>query len=136
MPVLLARAENTTIERLSDRQPVTVESLLQNAQSRGRQVALEAQAWTLEHVPGPNVTDKETVLNLAIMSSDAYVLDTTDPAWMNLTDGFNQSQGFGWQTYGIRGHVFADQDNSTIVVAIKGTEEGKPVIQSPFLYHV
>lgn len=113
-----------------------VESLLQNTQSQGQQLALEAKAWTLEDVPGPNVTDKETVLNLAIMASDAYVLDTTDPAWMNLTDGFNQSQGFGWQTYGIRGHVFADQDNSTIVVAIKGTEEGKLIIVAPNLYRV
>lgn len=78
----------------------------------------------MEHVAGPNVTDKQTVLNLAIMASDAYLPDAADPEWLNLTIGFNQSQSFGWQGYGIRGHVFADQNNSTIVIAIKGTDRG------------
>jgi lipase ATG15 len=127
LPVLLASAEDTSVERLLDRQPVKVESLLRNAQIQGRPLVLGEAAWTLETVSGPNVTDRQTVLNLALMASDAYVPNVGDPAWLNLTSGFNRSQSFGWDTYGIRGHVFTDQDNSTIVVAIKGTERGQPL---------
>ena len=94
---------------------------------------LEEEAWILDHVAGPNVSDHRTVLNLATMASDAYLPDTADPIWFNLTDGYNRSQSFGWQTSGIRGHVFADQDNSTIVIAIKGTEEGQLLSDSPKL---
>lgn len=32
-----------------------------------------------------------------------------------------QSESFGWVEDGIRGHVFVTEDNSTIVVALKGT---------------
>lgn len=102
-----------------------VESLLRTAQYQGQPPDLEASAWTSDHVPGPNVTDKQTVLNLAVMASDAYVPGSDDPAWLNLTGGFNRSQNFGFQSDGIRGHVFADQDNTTIVIAIKGTERGE-----------
>jgi lipase ATG15 len=101
---------------------LTQESLLQNALLQGHSFVFKKKAWTLEPMSGPNAGDKETILNLAIMASDAYFPDPADPAWLNLTGGFNRSQSFGWQTYGIRGHVFADQDNSTIVIAIKGTE--------------
>lgn len=125
LPILLARSEDTLVERLLDGQPLTVEGLLRHAQSYCQPPILDANAWKFEHLPGPNITDKETVLNLAIMASDAYVPDMGDPAWFNLSGGFNRSQSFGWQTYGIRGHVFADQDNSTVVIAIKGTEEGQ-----------
>lgn len=111
--------------RLLDRQILRVERLLRYAQIQGQPPVLRADAWTLEHVPGPNVTDKQTVPNLAVMASDAYLLDSGDPAWLNLTGGFNRSHSFGWQSDGIRGHVFVDQDNSTIVLAIKGTEEGQ-----------
>lgn len=70
----------------------------------------------------PNVTDKETVVNLAKMTSDSYVLDPALPGWLNLTDGFNKSQSFGWEKDGLRGHVFANADNSTVVVSFKGTD--------------
>ncbi|ERF71576.1 hypothetical protein EPUS_00565 [Endocarpon pusillum Z07020] len=122
LPVLLASSENTLIDRLLDRQPLRVESLLRNAQYQGQTADLEAAEWISEHVPGPNVTDKQTVLNLAVMASDAYVPASDDPAWLNWTGGFNRSRSFGFQSDGIRGHIFADQGNSTIVIAIKGTE--------------
>jgi len=108
-----------------DRQPLTVERLLRNAQLQGQPPDVKVDAWTLEQMPGPNVTDKQTVLSLAIMADDAYFLDSGHPASLNLTGGFNRSQSFGWQADGIRGHVFADQNNSTVVLAIKGTETGQ-----------
>ena len=45
-------------------------------------------------------------------------LPTTTPAGRSPT---SQSDSFGWLENGIRGHVFADETNSTIVIAIKGT---------------
>jgi lipase ATG15 len=75
-------------------------------------------------VPRPNITDKETVVNLAKMTSDAYIGDPSLPGWFNLSDGFNRSQSFGWEEDGLRGHVFANADNSTVVVSFKGTTIG------------
>lgn len=40
-----------------------------------------------------------------------------DPALRNLS----QSDSFGWLEDGIRGHIYTNEDNSTIVVSIKGT---------------
>jgi lipase ATG15 len=103
---------------------------MRDAQVHGEAAMPDEDAWTLENVPGPDVTDKQTVLNLAMMASDAYVFDRMDPAWHNPTGGFNHSKAFGWEAYGLRGHIFADQNNSTIVVAIKGTEKGKDFLQT------
>ena len=130
LPQLLATSQETAILRLLDGQSSRVESLLRNAQLQGQPPVLNTDAWTLEHVPGPNVSDKQTVPNLATMASDAYALDPADPAWHNLTGGFNRSQSFGWHSYGIRGHIFADEDNSTIVIAIKGTHEGQLLLMN------
>jgi putative lipase involved disintegration of autophagic bodies len=125
VPVFIARSQSTRIQRLVDRQPSSVKSLSTSTQMQGHLPVLDEDAWILEHVAGPNVSDRKTVINLATMASDAYLPDTADPTWFNLTDGYNRSQSFGWQASGIRGHVFADQDNSTIVIAIKGTEQGQ-----------
>jgi lipase ATG15 len=130
LPQLLASSQDTAILRLSYRQSSRLESLLRNAQIQGHRPGLNADEWALEHVPGPNVSDKQTVLNLAAMASDAYALDPADPVWHNLTGGFNRSQSFGWQSYGIRGHIFADEDNSTIVIATKGTHEGQLLVMN------
>jgi putative lipase involved disintegration of autophagic bodies len=34
---------------------------------------------------------------------------------------FSQNSTFGWEEDGLRGHVFASADNSTLIIAIKGT---------------
>ena len=62
--------------------------------------------WRLENGSEPDVSDKETVLNLAKMSSDAYLLDDMAPDWFNLSAGFNLSSNFGWEDNQLRGHVF------------------------------
>lgn len=82
--------------------------------------------WRLENGSEPDVSDKETVLNLAKMSSDAYEFDNTAPDWLNFSAGFNLSSNFGWEDNRLRGHVFADAKNSTVVIAIKGTSAGQP----------
>lgn len=83
--------------------------------------SLEAHQVRLATYSVPEVTDKDTVINLATMSSDAYFLNASNTGWHNLTQGFNDSFPFGYNSDGLRGHVFANVDNSTVIVAFKGT---------------
>lgn len=77
--------------------------------------------WISEDVPGPDVEDKETVLNFAYMSEDAYKVGHDDPGWLDVDEEYNSSVPFGWDDSGIRGHVFSDATNSTIILSVKGT---------------
>lgn len=70
---------------------------------------------------GPDASDRPTVINLAKMTSDAYVLAPSEPDWINTTLGYNYSSSFGWKGDGIRGHVFTDQSNKTVIISFKGT---------------
>lgn len=36
----------------------------------------------------------------------------------------NQNNSFGWESDGIRGHIFANEDESLVVISIKGTSAG------------
>ncbi|KAJ1918231.1 putative lipase atg15 [Tieghemiomyces parasiticus] len=69
----------------------------------------------------PDVDDPATVLALAKMASNAYVLPA-DALWYDLRkDQWVRNDSFGWGSDGLRGHLFADDTNSTVVIAIKGT---------------
>ncbi|KAJ2662969.1 putative lipase atg15 [Coemansia sp. RSA 1199] len=68
----------------------------------------------------PNVTDKATLVHIARMVANAYQ-PTDSETWERLGDRWDAHDSFGWAEDGIRGHVFADADNTTVVVAIKGT---------------
>ncbi|MCJ1449892.1 putative lipase atg15 [Mycoblastus sanguinarius] len=118
---LRARSSQTTIQRLQNRQVDTMQALYHTARLEGTASTLDASAWTLDEVSGPNTTDKETVLNLAKMSWNAYTAEYGTGEWQELSGNFNLSQGFGWEGDSLRGHIYADKDNSTIVVALKGT---------------
>ncbi|TFL06121.1 alpha/beta-hydrolase [Pterulicium gracile] len=62
------------------------------------------------------------------MTSNAYTqLDAKD--WYPLDNGSfpdNHTHPFGWEpdSDGFRGHIFVSQDNSTVVVSVKGTSAG------------
>ncbi|MCJ1363075.1 putative lipase atg15 [Acarospora aff. strigata] len=118
---LRARSRILDIQRLSDRRISTIEPLLAAARSSGDVSVLSPSAWTFDQVAGPNVTDKETVLSLAKMSSDAYIQEPQTGEWEDVNGGFNYSDSFGWEGDGLRGHIFADKTNTTIVVSLKGT---------------
>lgn len=118
---LRARSKLINIQRLSDRRISTIEPLLAAARSNGRVSALSPSAWTLDEVAGPNITDKETVLSLAKMTSDAYVMEPETGNWEDVNGGFNYTESFGWEGDGLRGHIFATEKNSTIVISLKGT---------------
>lgn len=80
----------------------------------------------------PDVEDKDSVVALALISSNAYVrLPLTDEEkkkldWTDLGDPWdvdeeNPDINFGWLEDGLRGHVFVSNDSKTVVIGIKGT---------------
>ena len=122
--MLPARSIKTRIERLSDRRVSTAQSLYHSARLTGQAATLDASAWVQDDVSAPNTTDKETVLSLARMSWDAYTAEPGTGEWQDATGKFNNSQGFGWEGDSLRGHIFADQNNATVIIALKGTSPG------------
>ncbi|KAL9100646.1 MAG: hypothetical protein Q9163_003994 [Psora crenata] len=118
---LHAKSRPEPIERLRDRGIANLQTMYHDARMRGSAATLEHSAWTVDEVLGPNITDKETVLTLAKMTWDAYTKEPGMGEWQDIRGGFNHSQGFGWASDGLRGHIFADKDNSTIVISLKGT---------------
>jgi lipase ATG15 len=108
------------LKRLVDRHPDFIESYLEYARTSGFEAADKIDLeWSDDLVQAPNVTDKDTVITLALMSSNAYVdvPDTGD--WRDV--GWNHTVGHGWNGTGVRGHIFVSDDNSTVVIAYKGT---------------
>lgn len=120
-PQLRLQSENYEIERLTDRKWSSVEQHLDYASIAGVSAQLDASYWTLDNVPGPDTTDKDTVINLAYMAANSYVPDVSDAEWSNVSMGYNHSQPFGWEGDGLRGHIFADEGNKTIIIGLKGT---------------
>ena len=124
LPSFNVRSTPLHIQRLSDRRIPVIEGLLAAAQEQGHASILDADSWVVDEVYGPNTTDKETVLSFSKMTLDAYTLEPFTGEWQNVKGGFNYSQSFGWERDGLRGHIFADTDNSTIVISLKGTSPG------------
>lgn len=121
IPPLKAKSSAVRIERLVDRRPSVVDPMVALARQRGYVSVLSPDAWTVDDVAGPNITDKDTVLSLAHMAANAYV-ETPDQAdWEDVGGPFNNSADFGWEGDGLRGHVWADDTNSTVVIGLKGT---------------
>ncbi|GLB35645.1 putative lipase (class 3) [Lyophyllum shimeji] len=82
----------------------------------------EPLRWTDEEVKGPNVQQRETLLQLAKMTYNSYVTPK-DSDWYDLGRRWNASFPFGWEpdADGFRGHIFVSEDNSTVIVTVKGT---------------
>ena len=118
---LHAKSRPEPVERLTDRGVARIQKMYYDARMRGSAATLDQSAWTIEDIAGPNTTDKETVLTLAKMTWNAYTKEPGTGEWQDVKGEFNHSQGFGWEGDGLRGHVFADKNNSTIVVSLKGT---------------
>ncbi|KAG6868423.1 hypothetical protein C0993_003100 [Termitomyces sp. T159_Od127] len=78
--------------------------------------------WKDEDVPGPDVTKRKTLLQLAKMTYNSYATPGQSD-WYDLGSGWNQSYPFGWEpdADGFRGHVFVSDDNTTVIVSVKGT---------------
>ncbi|KAG0255245.1 putative lipase atg15 [Mortierella polycephala] len=78
------------------------------------------ESWTKDVVAAPDTTDKETILQLAKMNYNSYT-EVDSPGWYDLEGHWSVNSTFGWEEDGVRGHVFASEDNSTLIIAIKGT---------------
>ncbi|THH07288.1 hypothetical protein EW145_g3473 [Phellinidium pouzarii] len=78
--------------------------------------------WDQVEVEGPDVEDRHTLQQLAMMSGNAYALPG-QKNWYDLDEAWNTSLPFGWEDTadGFRGHVFVSEDNSTVILSIKGT---------------
>ncbi|KAI9790419.1 MAG: putative lipase atg15 [Piccolia ochrophora] len=118
---LSARSQPIKIQRLRDRRQSTVEPMLHRARRRGIPDPLPPSEWSVDEIPGPNVTDKETILTFAKMAGNAYVVEPGTGEWRDVEGGFNYSQSFGWDMDGLRGHIYTDETNSTVVIGLKGT---------------
>ncbi|KAL1917533.1 uncharacterized protein VTP21DRAFT_3926 [Calcarisporiella thermophila] len=69
----------------------------------------------------PDPSSNITLISFAAMTYDAYNLPDKTKDWYDVGGGWMVNSSFGWKTDGLRGHVFGDVDNTTLVVAIKGT---------------
>ncbi|KAI1167427.1 Alpha/Beta hydrolase protein [Nemania serpens] len=118
---LRAKSRAQKIERMVDRRPSIVDPLVAAARERGYVLASSPSAWSVDDVSAPDVTDKETVLTMALIVADAYVESPTLPDWDEVGEPFNRSADFGWESDGLRGHIWGDEANSTIVIGLKGT---------------
>lgn len=123
-PKIRARSQPISIQRLADRSPARIDKLLDTGREKGSPVILDASAWVVDELPGPNITDKESVLGFARIASNAYILDHDDPEWSPVGGSFNYTDDFGWDDDGLRGHIFADENNMTVIIGIKGTSPG------------
>ncbi|MCJ1335627.1 putative lipase atg15 [Bachmanniomyces sp. S44760] len=109
------------IQRLRDRSVASIKDHLTAARYWGKAVSLDASEWTTDEILGPNVTDKTAVLGLSQMAANSYAITPHEGEWEDIGHGFNHSGGFGWESDGLRGYLYTDKDNSTLVMAIKGT---------------
>ncbi|KAB5558088.1 autophagy protein atg15 [Coniochaeta sp. 2T2.1] len=121
IPPLKAKSNAVRIERLVDRRPSVVDPMVAFARQNGFVSVLSPDAWTMDDVAGPNITDKDTVISLAHMAANAYVETPEGADWEDVGGPWNRSADFGWEGDGLRGHVWADENNSTIVIGLKGT---------------
>ncbi|KAK9468503.1 Alpha/Beta hydrolase protein [Lipomyces arxii] len=69
----------------------------------------------------PDVADKTTILSFARMAASAYVRDPTAENWIDIGGNWNRSKGIGWDSDGIRGHIFVEPMRAAAVIALKGT---------------
>ncbi|GAA5811602.1 hypothetical protein MFLAVUS_005042 [Mucor flavus] len=72
----------------------------------------------------PDVTDHATVLSLAEMSYNAYTELGKEGTWYDLGTQWRINSTFGWESDGLRGHVFGNTDNSLLIIGFKGTTAG------------
>lgn len=122
---LRIRSRSARIYRFADPWSTLCDETPETSGNAHRETGALSHDWRLDTVSEPDVSDKETVLGLAKMSSDAYLFDELAPHWFNSPAGFNLSSSFGWQDNMLRGHVFANENNSTVIIAIKGTSGGQ-----------
>ncbi|WWC87804.1 uncharacterized protein L201_002696 [Kwoniella dendrophila CBS 6074] len=81
--------------------------------------------WDDVEVIAPDIKDRQTLITLAKITSNAYVLPDSGE-WWPVGKWNNNTVPFGWEDNadGLRGHIFADPKNETVIISIKGTSAG------------
>ena len=118
---LRASVVSTNIQRLAHRNPSDIDHLFHHAELHGTAATLPSSAWTVDEIAGPNITDRNTLITFAKMASNAYTQSHKGTEWQDVNGGFNYTEDFGWENDGLRGHIFADTKNQTVVIGLKGT---------------
>ncbi|KAF9569508.1 putative lipase atg15 [Mortierella alpina] len=123
----LQASEQLTGESLSYRLKVKATRTLKprdqsyrNQGFRTLDMSIGPESWTRQTIAAPDVRDKETILQLAKINYNSYT-EVNSPGWYDLEGHWTVNSTFGWEEEGVRGHVFASEDNSTLIIAIKGT---------------
>lgn len=75
----------------------------------------------LERLPAilPKPGDYETILSFAKMSANSYVARSAE-GWHN-TSHYQDDDGFGWNSTGLRGHIFVNELRTIVIISFKGT---------------
>ncbi|KAG0047447.1 putative lipase atg15 [Gryganskiella cystojenkinii] len=68
----------------------------------------------------PNPEDHQTVIAMTRMALDCYV-DPARQGWVDIGDNWEVETEIGWLEAGLRGYIFASEDQKTVVIGIKGT---------------
>lgn len=113
------KSNDIQLKRLKNRNLDFIDSYVEYARTNpilANSIDLE---WYDDLVNAPNITDKETIISLALMSSNAYVEVPDTGDWRDVH--YNNSLGHGWNGTGVRGQIFVSDDNSTVVISYKGT---------------
>jgi len=119
-----AQSLGMDIQRLADRDVGRTIAMMTDARRGGYRPTPPVSDWTIDEIAAPNTTDKDTVVSLAYIAAAAYVPSRDDPQWQDYPGSpYNTSLSFGWEGDGLRGYVYADEGNSTIVLSIKGTSK-------------
>ncbi|KAJ5882097.1 Lipase class 3 [Penicillium soppii] len=118
---LLASSSPLTIQRLADRRLPVIEAHLAAARTSGSATALSPPEWVMDTLTGPNITDKQTILTFAQMTANDYIQEPGTGEWHTIHGQFNYSGSFGWQKDGLRGHIYSDKTNNTVIISLKGT---------------
>lgn len=120
---LVVKTAPMSIHRLKDRRPSVVDPIVAAARQYSGVWASSPDAWTMDSVPAPDVTNMETILTFAQMAANAYVEAPNTGDWKDVDGGFNRTddEGFGWEGNSLRGYLYTDEKNTTIVIGLKGT---------------
>ncbi|EGV62826.1 hypothetical protein CANTEDRAFT_108669 [Yamadazyma tenuis ATCC 10573] len=125
------------VQRLAERHtPNFIDSYLEyaiNIKGNPRLLNMINLEWEQpKEISFPDVSDKDTLVSLALISSNAYVRfpkseeEKRKSDWTDLGEEWQPDQNnsdleFGWDGEGLRGHVFVNEENHTVVIGFKGT---------------
>jgi putative lipase involved disintegration of autophagic bodies len=74
-----------------------------------------------------DITDKNTLINLAKIANSSYFPNPSELTFTDLLStraSIKRNSSFGWDSDGLRGHVYSSNDDKNIIISFKGTTLG------------